>query len=375
LVNPLKKFHLRGIASTNGSPQDFTGQAFDEAQMMGSNFLEFLPCVIYECTALLDLTYLSKNVEKLLSVQAYKLVGNRLLWEERILPEDSASLREKINKLTGDETASSIHRIIDDHGLPIWVSHSFRRVQTRGMEVIRGSIMPLGNEKRIRNLEPSTTAKFVHKLGNHFQVLNLVINSLSKVLPESRETAALKHTVEKATELTRTFSEYSQIPTAGSVIEFVDIIEAAVMRRKGLFAETGIVFHQKIDESARGVTLRGDPYLLELAVGNVLENALEATQVGGTVMLNALAEASDPNAFVAKLSVSDTGSGIGANHLDKAAVPFFTTKKDHDGLGLSMAVRFIEMHGGLLRINNKQGQGTEVEIALPADASVSSNER
>ena len=372
MANPSKKFHLPRIASTN---RDSAAKASDEAQIMGSNFLEFLPCVLYECSGSLDVTYLSKNVEKMLGVQASKLLGNRVLWEERILPEDLTSLREKMNQLEGDETASTIHRIIDDRGLPVWVSHSFRRVQASGSAVFRGSIMPLGNERRTRNLEPSMSAKFVHKLGNHFQVLNLVINSLSKILPESRESMALKHAVEKATELTRTFSEYTQIPTSVSVIEFLEIINAAVMRRKAQCAEKGIVFHRSIDESARGVTLRGDPYLLELALGNILENALEATQAGGTVMLNAMAEACADHALVAKLSVVDSGTGIEANHLDKVTAPFFTTKKDHDGLGLSMAVRFIEMHGGLLRIKNKQGRGTEVEITLPAGTSASLHER
>ena len=338
------------------------------------DLLEFLPCVLYECTALLDMTYVSANVDRMLGIEGCKLLGHRVFWEQRILPEDLAFLREKIEQLKGDETASSIHRVIDDRGLPVWVSHSFRKVQSRGLELIRGAIMPLRNEKRMRSLEPGTAAKFVHKLGNHFQVLNLVINSLSKILPESRETAVLKHAVEKATELTRTFSEYSQIPTSVSAIELLEIIDAAVMRRKGPFAEKGIVFDQTIEESARGVTLHGDPYLLEMAFGHILENALQATPAGGTVRLKARAEGSADNGFVARVTVVDSGAGIEASHLEKVKAPFFTTQKDHDGLGLSMAVRFIEQHGGLLRIKNRPGGGTEVEIALPADT-LALNER
>ena len=356
------------MLSSTGFSEEFTGVSpvFDEAQM---------PCVLYECSPSLEVTYVSANIDRMLNVQPGKLLGSRALWEERILPEDLASLREKIKNLEGDETASSIHRIIDDRGLPVWVSHSFRRVKTRGSEAIRGSIVPLRNEKRIRNLEPSTAAKFVHKLGNHFQVLNLVINSISKLLPESRESAVLKHAVEKATELTRTFSEYSQIPTSVSAIELLEVVDAAVMRRKAPFAEKGVIFNQRIDESARGVSLFGDPYLLELALGHILENALEATQAGGTVMLSVIAEGSAGNGLVARIRVVDTGAGIEANHFDKVKAPFFTTQKDRDGLGLSMAVRFIEQHGGLLRIKNNQGEGTEVEITLPADAWASLNER
>jgi signal transduction histidine kinase len=366
LGNPLKNFPLASIASPNGPTQNFTGDVFDEAPLIGRSILEFLPCVLYECSRLLNLTYVSANVDKMLGIQAHKLLGNRALWEERILPEDLTLLCEKINKLETDETASSIHRIIDDRGLPVWVSHSFRRVHS---EVICGCIVPLRNEKRIQDLQSTVISRFIHKLGNHFQLLNLVINSLRKTLPESRETEVLKQTVEKAVDLTRTFSDYSQSPTWFSEINFFEIINAAAVSRRASFAEKGIVLDQKVHESVRGVTMSGDPYLLELALGSILENAFEASQSGGTVVLKAMAEISDSRTPVVRLSVADSGSGIEMNNLENIAVPFFTTKLDHDGLGLSVAVRLIEMHGGLLTVQSKQGQGTEVAITLPADGS------
>ena len=331
--------------------------------------LELLPCVLYECSTSLNLTYLSPNAQQMIGVPAYKLLGSRALWEERILPEDLASLREKIRRLETDETASSIHRIIDDRGLPVWVSHSFRRVHCYRSEMICGCIVPLRNEKRIQDLQSSVIGRFIHKLGNHFQLLNLVINSLRKTLPESRDTEVLKQTVEKAVDLTRTFSDYSQSPTWVSEINFLEIINAAAVSRRVSVAEKGIILDQKVDESVRGVTMSGDPYLLELALGSILENAFEASQSGGTVVLKAMAEISDRRTSVVRLSVADFGSGIETNNLENIAVPFFTTKLDHDGLGLSVAVRLIEMHGGLLTVKSRQGQGTEVAITLPADGS------
>jgi len=331
--------------------------------------LELLPCVLYECSASLNLTYLSPNAQQMIGVSAYKLLGSRVLWEERILPEDLASLREKIRRLETDETASIIHRIIDDRGLPVWVSHSFRRVHCYRSEMICGCIVPLRNEKRIQDLQSSVIGRFIHKLGNHFQLLNLVINSLRKTLPESRDTEVLKQTVEKAVDLTRTFSDYSQSPTWVSEINFLEIINAAAVSRRVSVAEKRIILDQKVDESVRGVTMSGDPYLLELALGSILENAFEASQSGGTVVLKAMAEISDSRTSIVRLSVVDSGSGIETNNLENIAVPFFTTKLDHDGLGLSVAVRLIEMHGGLLTVKSRQGQGTEVAITLPADGS------
>jgi nitrogen-specific signal transduction histidine kinase len=54
-----------------------------------------------------------------------------------------------------------------------------------------------------------------------------------------------------------------------------------------------------------------------------------------------------------------------ADVLSKAAAPFVTSKRDQHGLGLSAAVRVIEIHGGALKISSTLGVGTQVEISLP----------
>jgi signal transduction histidine kinase len=69
---------------------------------------------------------------------------------------------------------------------------------------------------------------------------------------------------------------------------------------------------------------------------------------------------------VLQLRVTDSGCGMSPVDLNKVTAPFFTTKKNHDGLGLSMASRFIEMHGGALTIDKRASQGVDVVIVLPA---------
>jgi signal transduction histidine kinase len=71
---------------------------------------------------------------------------------------------------------------------------------------------------------------------------------------------------------------------------------------------------------------------------------------------------------VAAISIVDSGCGINEGNLAGVLLPFFTSKKNHDGLGLSMASRFIEIHGGILQIRSKEGKGTSVEMRLPIEA-------
>jgi two-component system, sensor histidine kinase len=149
-----------------------------------------------------------------------------------------------------------------------------------------------------------------------------------------------------------------------SQIELMEILNATAMTRKSLFEKKGIAFNRQIHKSLSGVTIQADPYLLELAVGHVLQNALEATEAGGHVTLQARMKCSS----AASIWVIDSGCGIEGKALTNVLAPFFTSKKNHEGLGLSMASRFIEMHGGILRIMSTQGKGTEVEIVLPTEA-------
>jgi signal transduction histidine kinase len=65
--------------------------------------------------------------------------------------------------------------------------------------------------------------------------------------------------------------------------------------------------------------------------------------------------------------VSDNGSGIPADIKDKIFQPFFTTKPTGQGtgLGLSLAYDIVKAHGGELKLETKEGEGSEFIILLP----------
>ena len=72
------------------------------------------------------------------------------------------------------------------------------------------------------------------------------------------------------------------------------------------------------------------------------------------------------NRFV-EISVSDNGPGISAHILDKIFQPFFTTKPTGQGtgLGLSLSYDIVKAHGGEIKVNTSEGEGTEFIIQLP----------
>ena len=328
-----------------------------------------LPCVLYECNAGWEFTRVSENISELLGLDPTELIGNRLLSDQRVPVEDLTLLSSKIEALEHPNTKTSLmHRILDRRGLPLWVAHSFWKGTLGDTTVIQGCIVPMDSNGRLNASEQAVVSRFVHKIGNHFQLLNLVINSLKRTVPESKEILLLQETVEKAIEHTRGFSDYNQIPSCLSRVELADILQSTVMTRRSSFEKKGITFESEIHGSLSGATIQADSYLLEQAIGHVLQNALEATEAGGRVALHARVKCSDTSTPAASISVIDYGSGIDENALESVIAPFFTSKKNHEGLGLSMASRFIEIHGGILQIKSARGKGTEVEIVLPMEA-------
>jgi signal transduction histidine kinase len=103
---------------------------------------------------------------------------------------------------------------------------------------------------------------------------------------------------------------------------------------------------------------------------NLLHNAVQAMPQGGeiTVALNREAESSDlyPNRKnMLVLDVSDMGMGMSKTTQEKLFTPFFTTKEQGTGLGLSTVKKIVEAHQGDIRVKSEPGKGTSVRIRLP----------
>src|SRR6266545_1504443 len=118
---------------------------------------------------------------------------------------------------------------------------------------------------------------------------------------------------------------------------------------------------------ALDVDLRGpdtawvDGFQLKQAILNLVLNALQATPVGGHVIVRT---SGDKRRLV--VAVGDDGEGMSAETREKAFTPFFTTREEGTGLGLPLVRRIAEQHGGSVQIVSAPGAGTTVTLVLPA---------
>jgi signal transduction histidine kinase len=120
------------------------------------------------------------------------------------------------------------------------------------------------------------------------------------------------------------------------------------------------------------ITIQGDPDQLKQVLLNLIRNAAEGIEECGTINLCLRAErASLRGRFVdaAILEVKDNGRGISPEAQKRLFDPFYTTKPAGTGLGLPIAARIVEQHGGTLRYKTKVGRGTTFGIILPRNSS------
>lgn len=103
-----------------------------------------------------------------------------------------------------------------------------------------------------------------------------------------------------------------------------------------------------------------DRLLVGRALTNVIENALQAVASGGTVGVTVAEESGG-----VVMRVTDTGPGLDPATSARAFEPYFSTKMSGTGLGLPIARRNIELHGGHVSISSAPGEGTTVSLVLP----------
>jgi signal transduction histidine kinase len=139
-------------------------------------------------------------------------------------------------------------------------------------------------------------------------------------------------------------------------------LNALAMEIAGSISRPSIRIAYQLDPALPDIS--ADGALLREAIRNIVANAIEAMPEGGTLTLRTSA---DGDGYI-EMAVGDTGPGVPAEDLERVFQLYYTTKDGGTGLGLPMAARAIDLHGGTVRIESQSGQGAIVTLRLPAIA-------
>jgi PAS domain S-box-containing protein len=145
-----------------------------------------------------------------------------------------------------------------------------------------------------------------------------------------------------------------------------EIVDACVALTRHRAEAGGIALSVVLDDALPALVV--DPTRLKQVLLNLLSNAIRFTKAGGSVVISAYR--SEDGGVV--LEVRDTGIGMTEAEIEIAMEPFGQVdaqlSREHEGtgLGLPLARRFIELHGGALKVQSEKERGTTVTATLPA---------
>ena len=111
---------------------------------------------------------------------------------------------------------------------------------------------------------------------------------------------------------------------------------------------------------------RVDHFAIDQVFRNILENALSAVPDKGQIAVTCI-EADIDGQPAVRITFRDNGPGLSAEQRQRIFEPFYTTKTKGTGLGMAIARRIIQSHGGLIEVADAPGPGTEIVVTLPKE--------
>ncbi|MCR3923036.1 MAG: ATP-binding protein [Firmicutes bacterium] len=248
-------------------------------------------------------------------------------------------------------------------GGAIWMRKDLTKTRRFQNEINNAEVQAIvsqiaaGTAHEIRN--PLTTAKGYIQLAR--QKADAAISThLDLALAEIDE---IEHIITDLLSLFHPSAEGLQFVSLNGLLQtLLHLVENA-----GTLA--GIVIRSILDKQVPLCLI--DVKLIRQALLNILRNAMEAMPLGGELTVHT---SYDVGAVEICITISDTGIGIETEHLSKIFQPFYTTKNEGSGLGLTLANRIIQHHNGYMDIESVSGQGTHVQIHLPLQAGKASTD-
>ncbi|MBM4193496.1 MAG: hypothetical protein FJ202_03830 [Gemmatimonadetes bacterium] len=205
-----------------------------------------------------------------------------------------------------------------------------------------------------------TARQVAHELKNPLTPIRFAVDRLrGRVAPELADAVDVIGTESaRLDQMARSFAQFGRLPEGPRVaLDVRELLDSAV--RAALPGATRC----SVRVEAGVPPVSGQADALGRAIGNVLQNALEA---GGPTVAITVEASRDPVSGAAVIVIRDNGPGLDGAKLTAIWDPYVTGKPGGTGLGLAIVKQTIEAHGGTVSAHNPTGGGAEFRLVLPA---------
>jgi signal transduction histidine kinase len=213
-----------------------------------------------------------------------------------------------------------------------------------------------------------------HEIRNPLSSVNISISSIERACgastglePETKERIdrileQMKSAAAKMGLVVQRVMDYSKpFPPRKEVVDLNKVVEEALRLSLSTLRKREIAVLKDLAPDL--ATCRVDAQMIEQVLVNLITNACQAMEGAEGAKLLEIASAVQDGRIV--LRVSDSGPGVPPSLREKVFDPFFTTRKDGSGIGLSFSHRIVADHGGSLRVDTSRWGGAEFRIELP----------
>lgn len=209
--------------------------------------------------------------------------------------------------------------------------------------------------------------QFIHQLNNP---LTCILGNAELAMLDLDDTKAIKGSLADIVAATKRIQTINKElldlgRTAKEKIEKVDVkalLDDCLNMFKGLLILKAVSVEKDLGSSELCVS--GNRFGLEQLFKNLILNAVDSMDGRPEKLLKIKAEV-DPNTSSVSVYIQDTGCGIPAGSHDNIFKPYFTSKKHGTGLGLPVAKRVVEKHGGVIHVESHVGEGTTFRLNFP----------
>ena len=212
-----------------------------------------------------------------------------------------------------------------------------------------------------------TAASVAHQIGTPLNLISGYVQMLMEEAGEdsriARRLQIVQEQISKVTTIVRTVLDHARRPMPRQPTSVARMVERVCDVARPKLDASGVTLKLTID---RGIAeVDADVVQLELALLNLITNALDAMPGGGTLAITV-----SPSPAGVRIQVADTGAGIAADLLPRIFEPWVTTKSagHGSGLGLSITRDVVTSHGGTIGVTSESGGGATFTIELPAAA-------
>lgn len=211
-----------------------------------------------------------------------------------------------------------------------------------------------------------TASVLAHEMRNPLASIKLALSAMSRQedVPErtGRRIDLVLGEVDRLDALlSETLDFVRPVKLSAQPIVLDQLISQVIQWQRPLLDGRSITLHREVCADCTAIRL--DEHKMHQVLLNLLKNAIEASLEGGEIRLKLF---QDENQSVV-LEIANGGEVLGAEILERAFEPFYTTKPRGSGLGLGLVKRIVEEHGGSITLSSDPSLGTCVTVTLPID--------